>query len=149
MIIKKGVVESKQIAPLIWVCIGCSEMIIQVFPVNAVLLITTTHLYNFDPLKPHFYLVKLGFTEVYSIFLILLNSIDCGYSLELLCRGGSNKYNNLCFEKNYEKYQNSLSENFNFLVVKFPIYLNRCIFVMTILPSSQFLPPHPSAHSHL
>ena len=32
--------------------------------------ITKTHLYNFDPLKPHFYIVKLGFTRVYIIFLI-------------------------------------------------------------------------------
>ena len=32
--------------------------------------ITKTYLYNFDPLKPHVYIVKLGFTEVYSIFLI-------------------------------------------------------------------------------
>ena len=32
--------------------------------------ITKTSLYNFDPLKPHFYLVKLGFTGVYIIFLI-------------------------------------------------------------------------------
>ena len=29
-----------------------------------------TCLYNFDPLKPHFYIVKLGFTGVYIIFLI-------------------------------------------------------------------------------
>ena len=28
--------------------------------------------YNFDPLKPHFYIVKLGFTGIYIIFLILL-----------------------------------------------------------------------------
>ena len=34
---------------------------------------TKTRLYNFDPLKPHFYIVKLGFTGVYIIFLILLN----------------------------------------------------------------------------
>ena len=34
--------------------------------------ITKTRLYNFDPLKPHFYIVKLGFTGVYIIFLILL-----------------------------------------------------------------------------
>ena len=27
--------------------------------------ITKTYLYNVDPLKPHFYIVKLGFTEVY------------------------------------------------------------------------------------
>ena len=32
--------------------------------------ITKTCLYNFDPLKPHFYIVKLGFTGVYVTFLI-------------------------------------------------------------------------------
>ena len=32
--------------------------------------ITKTCLYNFDPLKPHFYIVKLGFTGVYINFLI-------------------------------------------------------------------------------
>ena len=31
-------------------------------------LITKTRLYNFDPLKPHFYIVKLGFTGVYIVF---------------------------------------------------------------------------------
>ena len=44
--------------------------------------ITKTCLYNFDPLKPHFYVVELGFTGVYIIFLFLLKNIDCGYSLE-------------------------------------------------------------------
>ena len=44
-------------------------------PVN----ITKTYLYNFDPLKPHFYIVKLGFTGVYISFLISR-------------RGGSNEY---------------------------------------------------------
>ena len=29
-----------------------------------------TRLYNFDPIKPNFYIVKLGFTWVYIIFLI-------------------------------------------------------------------------------
>ena len=38
---------------------------------------------------------------------------------------------NLCFEQKYEKYQNFLSENFHFLVVKFSVYLNRHVFVMT------------------
>ena len=33
-------------------------------------LIMKTCLYNFDPLKPHFYIVKLGFTGVYTVFLI-------------------------------------------------------------------------------
>ena len=37
---------------------------------------------------------------------------------------------NLCFEQKYEKYQNFLSENFQFLEVKFSIHLNRCVFVM-------------------
>ena len=37
---------------------------------------------------------------------------------------------NLCFEQKFEKHQIFLSENFQFLVVKFSIYLNRCVFVM-------------------
>ena len=32
--------------------------------------ITKTCIYIFDPLKPHFYIIKLGFTGVYIIFLI-------------------------------------------------------------------------------
>ena len=40
--------------------------------------ITKTCLYNVDPLKPHFYIVKLGFTGVYIIFLISAQNIDCG-----------------------------------------------------------------------
>ena len=52
---------------------------------------TFEHTY-FDPLKPHFYIVKLGFTGVYIIFLFLLKNIDCGYSLEPPRRGGSNEY---------------------------------------------------------
>ena len=35
---------------------------------------------SFDPFKPHFYIVKLGFTL---FFLFLLKNIDSGYSLEL------------------------------------------------------------------
>ena len=54
--------------------------------------ITKTHLYNFDPLKPHFYIVKLGFTGVYFIFHISAENIDCGYSLELPRQGSSNEY---------------------------------------------------------
>ena len=42
-----------------------------------------THLSNFDPLKPHFYIVKLGFIGVYITFLISAQNIDCGYLLEL------------------------------------------------------------------
>ena len=54
--------------------------------------ITKKCLYNFDPLKPNFYIVKLGFTGVYIIFLISAQNIDSGYSLEPPHRGGSNEY---------------------------------------------------------
>ena len=43
--------------------------------------ITKTSPCNENPLTPHFYIVKFGFTGVY-FFLILLQNIDCGYSLE-------------------------------------------------------------------
>ena len=45
-------------------------------------LITKTCQYNIDPLKPHFYIIKLVFTGVYIRFLISAQNIDCGYSLE-------------------------------------------------------------------
>ena len=53
--------------------------------------ITKTYLYNFDPRKPHFYIVKLGFTGVYITFLFLLKNIDL--------RGGSNEYPQSMFEQ--------------------------------------------------
>ena len=93
--------------------------------------ITKTYLYNFDPLKPHFYTVKLGFTGAHTIFLISAKNIDCGYSLEPPRRGGSNEYPQSIFW--VEKWKNIrffLSENFQFLVVRFSIYLNRRVFVM-------------------
>ena len=37
---------------------------------------------------------------------------------------------NLCFEQKYEKYQTFLSKNFQFLVVKVSVYLNRLVFVI-------------------
>ena len=80
-------------------------------------IITKTRLYNFDPLKLHFYIVKLGFTGVYIIFLISAQNIDWGYSLAVL-----KSIHNLCFEQKYEKYQSFLSENFQFWEVKFSIY---------------------------
>ena len=92
--------------------------------------ITKTCLYNFDPLKPHFYVVKLGFTGVYVIFLISAQNIDCGYSFEPPRRGGSYEYPQSVAEQKYEKYQNFLSENFQFLVIKFSVYLNMRVFVM-------------------
>ena len=37
---------------------------------------------------------------------------------------------NLCFEQKSEKYQNFYLKFFVFLVVKFPVYLNRLVLVM-------------------
>ena len=57
---------------------------------------TDTHHENtymiLTPLKPHFYIVKLGFTGVNIIFHISAQTIDCGYSLEPPRRGSSNEY---------------------------------------------------------
>ena len=83
--------------------------------------ITKTYLYNFDPLKPHFYIVKLEFTGVYIIFfLFLLKNIEAVLTSP----------QNLCFEQKCEKNISFLSENFQFLEVKFSIYLHRRVFVM-------------------
>ena len=68
---------------------------------SALFYITKTYLYNFDPLKPHFYIVKLGFTGVYIILLFLLKK----HRLWVLVRTASTKY---------EKYQNFLSEKLPF-----------------------------------
>ena len=95
--------------------------------------ITKTYLYNFDPLKPHFYIVKLGFTGVVIIFLISAQNIDCGYSLELPLQGGSNEYPQSMFWAEIWKISEFLSENFHFLVVKFSVYLNRHVFIMSLI----------------
>ena len=93
--------------------------------------ITKTCLYNFDPLKPHFYIAKLGFTGVYIIF--LLKNIDCEYSLEPPRQGGSNEYPQYMFWAEIWKILEFLSKNFQFLEVKFSIYLNWRVFVMRII----------------
>ena len=99
--------------------------------------ITKTYLYNFDPLEPHFYIVKLGFTGVYIIFVISAQNIDCGYSLELPQRGSSDEYPQSMFWVEIpKKISEILSVKFQFLVVKFSIHLNRHVFVMIIRESS-------------
>ena len=95
--------------------------------------------------KPHIYIVKLGFTGVYIIFLISAQKHRLWVLVRTAspCRGIlTSTYNlcfvgdavltsthNLCFEQKYEKYQSFLSEKKNpFLEVKFSIYLNRAWF---------------------
>ena len=92
--------------------------------------ITKTCLYICDPLKPHFYIVKLGFTGVYIIFLIFAQNIDCGYSLEPPRRGGSNEYPQSMFWAEVWKISVFYLKFFNVLEVKVSIYLNRRVFVM-------------------
>ena len=65
-------------------------------------LITKTYLHNFDPLKPNFYIVKLGFTGIYIIFVISAQK----HRLWVLDEAVLTSTHNLCFEQKYEKYQN-------------------------------------------
>ena len=64
-ILKKGK-SDKQLHVYVTLPLSPLIFIITVF----LLIITKTYLSDFDPLKPHFYTVKLGFTGVYIIFLI-------------------------------------------------------------------------------
>ena len=59
---------------------------------DSTLDITKTYLYNFDPLKPHVYIAKLGFIGVYIIFLTSAQKHRLCYPLEPPRRGGSNEY---------------------------------------------------------
>ena len=74
------------------------QQITDLSPLSPLILsfITKTYLYYFDPLKPHFYIVKLGFTGVYIMFLISAKNIDCEYSLEPPLMSTRN----LCFDRN-------------------------------------------------
>ena len=73
---------------------------------------------NSDTLKPHFYIVKLGFTGVDIIFLISTQKPRIP-SIYVLSR-------------NMKNIRIFLSETFPLLVVKFSIYLNRRVFVMSM-----------------
>ena len=72
-------------------------MLTTLFSYTDTYCITKTCLYNFDPLEPHFYIVKLGFAGVQVIFLISDQNMDCGYSLEP-------PRPQFSFEQKYEKY---------------------------------------------
>ena len=76
-----------------------------------------TYLYNFDPLKHHFYIVKLGFIGVYIIFLISALKIDCWYLLEPPLWGGSNEYpQSMFWVEIWKNIKVFLSENFQFFL---------------------------------
>ena len=90
--------------------------------------ITKTSLYNFDPLKPYFYIVKLGCTGVYIIFLI---SAQKHRLLELPHGVGSNEYPQSIFWAEIWKIAELFIWKFSFFGGKISVYLNRHVFVMT------------------
>ena len=88
-------------------------------------LITKTCLFNSAHLKPHFYIVKLGLQWYTLLFLISAQK----HRLWVLVWTASP-----VFSINMKKISDLfLSENFQFLEVKFSIYLNRRVFVMATL----------------
>ena len=91
--------------------------------------ITKRRLYNFAPLKPHFYIVKLGFTGVYIIFLILLKNIDCGY-LQRQFQCVPTIY---VLSRNIKNIRIFYLKIFLFWLKKISVYLNRRVFLMTVL----------------
>ena len=82
--------------------------------------ITKTSQYNFDFLKPHFFIVKLGFTGVYIIFLISAQK----HRLWVLTI--------IVSSKNMKNIRVFHPKNFSFLEVTFSMYLNRRVFVMLL-----------------
>ena len=94
--------------------------------------ITKTCLYKFDPLKHHFYIVKLGFTGVNIIFLISAQNIHCGYSLEPPRRDGSNEYPQSVLSRDMRRFRIFHLKTFIFLVVKFSVYLNRLVLIIVV-----------------
>ena len=76
----------------------------------------------------------MGFKGVYIIFLKSAKNIDCWYLLEPP---------RLVLSRNMKNIRVFLFENFQFLEVKSSIYLNRRVFVMTILTNRIISPKSP------
>ena len=74
-------------------------------------------------LNPNFHIVKLGFTGVYILIFISAHK----HRLWVLVRTASSM-----FWAEIWKISEFLSENFQFLLVNFSIYLNKCVFVMCL-----------------
>ena len=59
--------------------------------------ITKTRQYSFDPIKPYFYTVKLGFTGVHINFLISTQKKIVGTRKNRLAEAVLTRTHNLCF----------------------------------------------------
>ena len=89
------------------------------------------YLYNFDPLKPHFFHSKTGVYRVYIIFLIFAQNHILWVLIRTVSAGGSKEYPQSMFWTEIWKNIRVFCLNFfQFLEVKFSIYLNRHVFVM-------------------
>ena len=87
--------------------------------------ITETCLYTFDPLKPHFYIVKLGFTGVYIIFLISAKK----YRLWVLVRTASSRR----FTRVPTIYVLSkIMKNIRFFIWKLPVFGSQIISIFKL-----------------
>ena len=93
------------------------------YPIKHYCYIMLTCPCNEDPLTPHFYIVKRGFTGVYIFFIIFALK----HKLWVLVRNRLNEAvltctNNLCFEQNRENIT-----NFHLKIVNFYSFKNCCI----------------------
>ena len=98
--------------------------------------ITKTRLYNVYPLKPNFYIVKLGFTGVLIIFLVSAQK----HGLWVLVRTASPRWflrvlTNYVLSRNMKKYQSFFKMKISSFKkfsekVKFSIYWHKRVFVM-------------------
>ena len=93
-------------------------------------LITKTCLYNYDPLKPHFYIVKLGFTGVYIIFPISSQNHRLWVFVSTASARRSNEYPQSIFEQKYEKCQSFFIWKNQFLELKIAIYFNTGVYII-------------------
>ena len=93
-----------------------ASLLFILFSMKCHFCITKACLYNFGHLKPYFYIVKLGFTEVYVSFLISAQKHLLWYSLEPPCRGGSNGCPQSMFGAGIWKYQIFYLKAFSFFL---------------------------------
>ena len=93
---------------------------------------TRKHIYMFlILLYPTFIQYNWGLQRYALELLFLLKNIDCGYSLKPPRQGGSYKYLQSMFWPEIWKISESFIWKISFSVVKFSVYLNRRVFVMT------------------
>ena len=116
----------------VYVVVGGLYHWINYLSLSLSLFITKTYLHNFDPLKPHFYIVKLGFIGVYIIFLISAQQ----HRLWVLVRTASvRRFERVptiyVLSRNMKNIRIFIWKFSFFWVVKFSIYLNRRVFVMS------------------